>query len=433
MADFEAYFARQGDQHQQPQAPDARSIDSDRQNVFDDNDNPGRIVTRAPRERFRLGYFDVMCLVVNFMIGTSSRDTQSRSSRHVSTLCPLLEALEPPKLTHSPLPGTGVFNSHTRVMQGTDSTGAALLLWLAGIIYCLCGTHVYIEYGLNVPRYTLNGVEQSVPRSGGDLNYLQYVYRRPAYRPGTIQLSTCLFGVGFIAFGNMAGNAISFATRALRASGQEDPNNAAVRWIAIAVATLTCFIHAFSRRGGIWLNNFFAVIKLSILFLIVIIAIVVGAGGLETKNVIAENTNSKDAFKSESSDANGYAHAFLAVIFSFWGFEQPNYIMGEISHPKRKFPISMTVGVILICVMYMACTISYVGLHPRSPSRPQLTKRQMVVVPKELQKDPNVSVAEMYFELTLGTLGDKLGNRLFNAFIAVSAMPSLPFPSNIRP
>ena len=60
-------------------------------------------------------------------------------------------------------------------MEGTRSTGASLLLWFAGIIYCLSGVHVYIEYGLNVPRYTINGIEQSVPRSGGDLNYLQYV------------------------------------------------------------------------------------------------------------------------------------------------------------------------------------------------------------------------------------------------------------------
>jgi amino acid transporter len=247
-------------------------------------------------------------------------------------------------------------------MQGTDSTGAALLLWLAGIIYCLCGTHVYIEYGLNVPRYSINRVEQSVPRSGGDLNYLQYVYRKPAYRPGTIQLSTCLFGVGFIAFGNMAGNAINFANTAMRASGIQGPNNTAVRLIAIAVATLTCFIHAFSRRGGILLNNLFAIVKLSILLLIVIIAIVVGAGGLDTRNVLSDNTNSSVAFETEKNDVNGYAHAFLAVIFSFWGFEQPNYILGEIDRPRRKFPIAMTIGVVLICMLYMAVTISYVSL-----------------------------------------------------------------------
>lgn len=44
-------------------------MDSDRINIYERNDNPNQIVTNAPTERFRLGYFDVMCLVVNFMIG----------------------------------------------------------------------------------------------------------------------------------------------------------------------------------------------------------------------------------------------------------------------------------------------------------------------------------------------------------------------------
>lgn len=34
-------------------------------------ENPNEIVTEAPQERFRLGYFDVMCLVMNRMIGKS--------------------------------------------------------------------------------------------------------------------------------------------------------------------------------------------------------------------------------------------------------------------------------------------------------------------------------------------------------------------------
>lgn len=36
-------------------------------------ENPHEIVTVAPKERFRLGYFDVMCLVINRMIGKSRR------------------------------------------------------------------------------------------------------------------------------------------------------------------------------------------------------------------------------------------------------------------------------------------------------------------------------------------------------------------------
>ena len=256
-------------------------------------------------------------------------------------------------------------------MQGTNSTGASLLLWLAGVLYCLSGVHVYIEYGLNVPRYTINGIEQSVPRSGGDLNYLQYVYRKPAYRSGTILLSTCMFGFCFIALGNMAGNCISFAIRVLAASGEEDPTPGAVRGIAIGIAILTCFIHTFSRRGGILLNNMLAMIKVMILLLIIVTAIVVGAGGLKgsdgkpVEKHIGANTQPSTAF-ADSGDANGYAHAFLAIIFSFSGFEQPNYVMGEISRPRRKHPVAMLSGVSIAILLYMAVNISYVSHQSRS-------------------------------------------------------------------
>ncbi|KAH7166313.1 amino acid permease-domain-containing protein [Dactylonectria macrodidyma] len=295
-------------------------------------------------------------------------------------------------------------------MQGTHSTGASLLLWFAGIIYCLSGMHVYIEYGLNVPRYVINGVEQSVPRSGGDLNYLQYVYRKPAYRKDTVLLSTCLFAIAFIALGNMAGNSISFAIRVLRAADVEDPSNGAVRGIALGIAVLTCFIHTVSRRGGIFLNNVLAIIKVLILLLIIVTAIVVGAGGLKkTDNIITDNTSTKHAFAGASGDANGYAQAFLAIIFSFSGFEQPNYVLGEISRPKRKHPIAMILSVSTVVLLYMAVNISY-----------------MVVVPKEDQINYPGGVAQRFFELTLGQVSDdKTGIRIFNAFLAIASMGNI--------
>jgi hypothetical protein len=66
MEDFPAGMLGHG---HNVQADDAQSIDSDRMNIYASNDNPSQIVTHAPKERFRLGYFDVLCLVVNFMIG----------------------------------------------------------------------------------------------------------------------------------------------------------------------------------------------------------------------------------------------------------------------------------------------------------------------------------------------------------------------------
>ncbi len=96
------------------------------------------IVTDAPEPRFQLGFFSSACLVINRMVGT------------------------------------GIFNSPTTVIRGTKSTGGALLLWFFGILYGLSGAHVYIEYGLNVPRFVIDGVEQAVPRSGADLHYVRH-------------------------------------------------------------------------------------------------------------------------------------------------------------------------------------------------------------------------------------------------------------------
>jgi hypothetical protein len=98
--------------------------------------DPEAIITHAPKQPFRLGYFSTACLIINRVIGT------------------------------------GIFNSPGTVIRGTNSVGAAMLLWFAGTLYGLAGIHVYVEYGLNVPRYVIDGIEQAVPRSGGDLHYV---------------------------------------------------------------------------------------------------------------------------------------------------------------------------------------------------------------------------------------------------------------------
>jgi hypothetical protein len=68
--------------------------------------------------------------------------------------------------------GTGIFNSPSTVMRGTQSVGITLLFWLAGAVYTIAGTHLNIEFGLSTPRHFFRDVEQGIPRSGGTLNYV---------------------------------------------------------------------------------------------------------------------------------------------------------------------------------------------------------------------------------------------------------------------
>ncbi|KAK2812056.1 hypothetical protein FQN50_001766 [Emmonsiellopsis sp. PD_5] len=342
--------------------------DSDRYQSDDSGDNPHTIITNAPEEPFRLGRFDVAFLVVNRMIGT------------------------------------GIFSSAGLVIQGTRSIGVTLIFWLFGILYSLGGVHLYIEYGLNIPRRIFEGVEQGVPRSGGDLNYVSrfLVWANWPF---------CTFGVVFIIFGNVAGNCINFAEKALRASNAE-PTNGAVRGIAIAVALFTCFIHTLSRRGGIILSNFLAIIKLAILLLIIIAAIVAGAGGFpNTQSQASVNFDTQNSFQNASTHANDYANAFLLIIFTFSGFEQPNYVLGEIAKPRQTFPMSMAVPVAIVGVLYMAVNVSY-----------------MSIVPWHDQINSDVNIAERFFKLTFGSLlppDNNTSNRILNAFLAISSFGNI--------
>lgn len=127
-----------------------------------------------------------------------------------------------------------------------------------------------------------------------------------------------MFGISFIILGNMAGNAIAFAVRILEAA-EADVTQGAVRGIALAVSVFACFIHAFSRRGGIWLSNILAVIKICILLLMIIATIIYGAGGfgstpgVNRQQTLTENLDSSSSFRNPSTEASGYAQAFLGI------------------------------------------------------------------------------------------------------------------------
>ena len=123
----------------------------------------------------------------------------------------------------------------------------------------------------------------------------------------------------------MAGNCLVFGVRVLEAANVERTNSA-VRGLAVGAATLACLIHAISRRGGIWLGNFLALIKVMMLLLIIITGICSWAGAFKNPNHAVKNMSISNSFKEPASEPYGYSKAFLAVMFAWTGFDQPNYV-----------------------------------------------------------------------------------------------------------
>ena len=69
------------------------------------------------------------------------------------------------------------------------------MLWILGFVLSFCGLFVWLEYG------------SVFPRSGGEKNYLEVVYKKPKY------LATVVFASNAILLGFTASGCIVFASK----------------------------------------------------------------------------------------------------------------------------------------------------------------------------------------------------------------------------
>ncbi|KAM0156130.1 hypothetical protein ACHAPG_005478 [Botrytis cinerea] len=250
--------------------------------------NSSKEFTKSPEDKDLLSRFQVACIIINRMMGT------------------------------------GIFESPTTIIQQDRNIGASLILWTLGFIASMAGTLMYVEYGLTIPRRRMAGEIQAVPRSGGELNYLKFLAKHPKY------MATCMFGFIFVVVGNSAANCVSFAVHCLAAAGINDPPKGAVQGIALGTAWLVTLLHALGRMFGVHLNSVFAVTKVLMLIMIIIIGFMVLNNHTEHFDrdpLSYTNLDTSTSFKElgKGDHARGFAAAYLNIIFTCGGWNQANY------------------------------------------------------------------------------------------------------------
>jgi amino acid transporter len=157
------------------------------------------------------------------------------------------------------------------------------------------------------------------------ITQVNYLFKRPRF------FVLCLYAVNYICLASGAANALSFGDDVIGDQGTDRGSlrDAAARGLAILAVTFPCFLHAFTRRGGIILNNVMVVIKVAILFTFPIMAICVLAGVVDS-NHAKQNLSLKKSFANTSSNIDRYSQGILAVLYAFNGYNQANYV-GESS------------------------------------------------------------------------------------------------------
>lgn len=210
-----------------------------------------------------------------------------------------------------------------------------------------------------------------------------------------------MYGVMFVILGNLSGNAIAFGNYVLAAANIEG-KDAAARGLAVACLTVACLLHGVWRRGGIWVNNGLAALKVLILVAVIGIGFAASAGAKfghgpvhgETVDPITgkvtPNFDTKSSFAHPHHDAASYADSILFIVYTFSGYEQPFYVsytlsyptclstpvvsmiehnltksrqqvLSEVSRPRKIFAKSTIAAMILVSVLFILVNVAYVS------------------------------------------------------------------------
>ncbi|SLM34620.1 high affinity methionine permease [Lasallia pustulata] len=276
--------------------------------------------------------------------------------------------------------GTGIFSTPSSITSSVGSVGAAMMLWVLGLLLSFSGLCVWLEFGCMFPR------------SGGEKVYLEAVYKHPRF------LATVVFATQAILLGFTASGCIIFAQNILVAA-----NHSVTEWgkrgIAIGVITFATCMHTFIPNWGVRMMNVLGSIKVFILVFIVITGFVVLGGHVH--NIPDPHASFRDAFAGSSKSGYEYATALFKVLNAYVGWSNAAYVLNEVRRPVRTLKIAGPLGLGICAVLYILANVAYFA----------------AATPKQVAQSGN-TVAAVFFGRVFG----KAAERALSVFIALSAL-----------
>lgn len=250
--------------------------------------------------------------------------------------------------------GSGIFLTTGIMAKSIPSAGLILLAWLLGGLLTLAGALTYAELGA------------AMPEAGG-----QYVYLREAYGP----MAGFLFGwVLFLAYqtGVIAALALAFSEylgHFFQSLGTEHiilafsvplfrdtlPYSlSAGQIVGIGVIILLSVFNFIGVGLGKSIQNLFTVIKIGTIAGIIILGFAIGNGA-------SPDLRLNPSGMSLGNILIGFGVSLVAVAWAFDGWNNINFVAGEIKNPKRNLPFALILGTLGITLLYVL--VNYIYLY----------------------------------------------------------------------
>lgn len=250
--------------------------------------------------------------------------------------------------------GSGIFVTTGIMAKYIPSTGLILLAWIVGGLLTLAGALTYAELGA------------AMPEAGG-----QYVYLREAYGP----MAAFLFGwILFLVYmtGGIAALALAFAeyfgnffpslstesfifVKTIKIFSISFPFSiSAGQCVGVVLILFLSFFNYIGVFFGKLIQNFFTVIKIGLVTAIIVLGFALGKGA-------PPQITLNPGGWSFGQMILGFGLALVAITWAFDGWNNVNFVAGEIKNPKRNLPQALIIGTIGITVLYVL--INYIYLY----------------------------------------------------------------------
>jgi APA family basic amino acid/polyamine antiporter len=256
-------------------------------------------------------------------------------------------------LVISNMVGTGIFTSTGFLAGDLGRPWLVLVIWLVGAVIALAGALSYSELGVNFPA------------SGGE-----YVYLTRAYGP------TLGFMSGWVSF--FAGFSAPVATAALafsnylgyffpalrqeniwfrRSWGEIGIEAGGAQMAAAALILVFTVLNLFGVEFIARIQNTLTSIKVLVMVAFIALGLAVGQGDWAHLG--------QDAVRTSTTPlAAQFALSLFWIYVGYSGWNAATYIAEELKKPERTLPLALTIGTVIVAVLYLLFNVVFIYAVP---------------------------------------------------------------------
>ena len=228
--------------------------------------------------------------------------------------------------------GMGIFRTAATAADAAIVPEVFFIAWIIGGLVALCGALTYAEIGSRFPVI------------GG-----YYKIFAECYHPSVAFAINCIILISNAA--SMAGVALIGSEYLSEVVFATDPKPLIKAFIAMAAIGLFYSVNLLGLRMSSKTQNVLMVIKIGMLLLLISSIFLV-----ESKNAGAVTATTAYTW---SDYIKSFGVALVAVSFTYGGYQQTINFGGEVQNAKRTIPKGISIGILLIIVLYLTVSYAY--------------------------------------------------------------------------